>query len=249
MSQKTTSEKGVLEQERILERCYVKQQEFAATILRALSLWKKALTDEMLQRVRFDQLTLLHRSALREAERREQRRVHEQDEAFRRTMEGDDLAKKARLQMKIAAIERERQQDPVNNEQFIFGAWDRALIKSGTSPVGQLQLRDVASVGSSVCGSSPLPRHLSSSTSHSHSPRIATSATAAANSAAGAAAGTSSQGNKRITRSADGYDSDEIDAGSPKRRALTFTTSAASTPTTCASAVSTPRPTSEPSSN
>ena len=67
MSQKSTSEKGVLEREEAFDSSRMKLMQCLSRMARQIFLVKKALTETMEKRVKLNETKMLHRSQQREA--------------------------------------------------------------------------------------------------------------------------------------------------------------------------------------
>jgi len=98
LSQQTTSEKGVLERERAFLRSLREVQDHVALFRQQQTLLKKSLAECMEKLIMYNDVKLLQRVMLRQAEQREAERVEELEDKVRRTIEGPNLAKQMEAQ-------------------------------------------------------------------------------------------------------------------------------------------------------
>lgn len=157
LSQKSTSEKGVKERERAFLRSLSRVRGHPLTLRHQITALKKELTESMEKCAKFNDTKMLHQALQRQLQQRGEEKLREQADDIRRTLEGSDLVKRARLSMKVTAVSQVRKRGAGGSDEPFAGVWDRAaLTAADSSPLRQLLIESVSSESqsSSRAGSS-----------------------------------------------------------------------------------------------
>jgi len=222
--QKSTSPEGVLEEELACQRSHSKQQQHLGIVLREVAMWKKDCVLQMEKEAKRAHSAVLLRLQKRTQAEREAEKAREQQEDLRRTLEGSNLVKKARLNMKVAAIRRELQLTPADEaamDELLMDPLERAAKAAGLPQLLRSESHQVLieSVGSeSRSGAGPSSARL---LEFLPSPAQSSQAAAAASSTPSSSQRTPLKSQKK-RRSADSVAADEHDSvipASPHRAA------------------------------
>jgi len=214
--QKSTSPEGVLEEELACQRSHSKQQQHLGIVLREVAMWKKDCVLQMEKEAKRAHSAVLLRLQKRTQAEREAEKAREQQEDLRRTLEGSNLVKKARLNMKVAAIRRELQLTPADEaamDELLMDPLERAAKAAGLPQLLRSESHQVLieSVGSeSRSGAGP-----SSARLLEFLPSPAQSQTAAAASSTPSSSQRTPSKSQKKRRSADSVAADEHDSVIP----------------------------------